>query len=148
MRTVADLMSNKLLSLNPHQSMFDAESLMGEKKIRHLPILNKDNELVGLLTQRTLLKTAFDITNKFGAHLLGDYMKRYIIKDFMITEVHQLDAQTALSEVGDYFLQGKHGCLIITREGKPAGILTSMDFVRLCVQLLKQESGTDYSPMP
>lgn len=52
---VGDIMSRKVVTLNPEQSAFDAFRLMGEKNIGRIPIV-EDGKLVGIVTRSDLMK--------------------------------------------------------------------------------------------
>jgi flavin prenyltransferase len=52
---VRDIMSSPLISANPDQSLKSAANLMNEKKIRRLPVVEKDR-LVGILTAADLAR--------------------------------------------------------------------------------------------
>ena len=70
MKQVNELMAAPVHTLPTGSNLQDAEQLMGSKQIRHLPIVNADNQVIGLLTQREFLAEAFRITDRFGAQNL------------------------------------------------------------------------------
>ena len=53
---VKDIMTEKVYVLNDNDSLDVAKLLMDSVHIRHIPIINKNDEFVGLLTHRDLLK--------------------------------------------------------------------------------------------
>ena len=52
---VRDIMTKKVLSLQPSDSFEKGLEVMSEKKIRHIPVL-KGNEIVGMVSQGDLVK--------------------------------------------------------------------------------------------
>jgi CBS domain-containing protein len=52
---VKDIMSDKVVHTDPHKSIEECISLMSEKRIRHLPVI-EDNRLVGLVSMGDLVK--------------------------------------------------------------------------------------------
>ena len=58
---VADFMSSPILSLNENQSLFDAMVISRAERIRHIPVLNDDEYLVGLVTQSDLANAHFQV---------------------------------------------------------------------------------------
>ena len=58
---VADFMSSPILSLNENQSLFDAMVIGRAERIRHIPVLNDDEYLVGLVTQSDLANAHFQV---------------------------------------------------------------------------------------
>ena len=53
---VKDMMTKKVYVLNDNDNLDVAKLLMDSIHIRHIPIINKNDEFVGLLTHRDLLK--------------------------------------------------------------------------------------------
>jgi CBS domain-containing protein len=53
-RRVRDLMTSKVISCDPQKSMIDAEKMMNEARVRHLPIV-EDGKTVGMLSIRDLM---------------------------------------------------------------------------------------------
>ena len=55
MMTVDEIMTVDPATLGPDTSLEEAGALMLERRIRHIPIVDKDMSLLGLVTQRDLL---------------------------------------------------------------------------------------------
>jgi CBS domain-containing protein len=53
-RQVRDLMSRSVVSCDPRLSMADAEKMMNDARVRHLPVV-EDGKTVGMLSIRDLL---------------------------------------------------------------------------------------------
>ncbi len=51
---VSRTMTRKVITLDQESSILDAQELMAENKIRHLPIVDKDWRLVGIITDRDI----------------------------------------------------------------------------------------------
>lgn len=138
LKTTADLMIRNIVTCTPEDSLATAREIMKEKSIRHIPVVNKDsNALMGVITQKNLLKEAFDIADKFGMNELEYQEKKRLVKDFMDTDVKSISPQTPLLEAGEHFIKSKHGCLPVLENDQLVGILTSSDFVKLSVDLLR-----------
>ncbi|MFN2168765.1 MAG: CBS domain-containing protein, partial [Anaerolineae bacterium] len=53
---VKDRMTSEPICGRPDMAVTEAQALMNANKIRHLPILDDNGQLVGLVTQRNLSK--------------------------------------------------------------------------------------------
>ncbi|MGD8298422.1 MAG: CBS domain-containing protein, partial [Desulfobacterales bacterium] len=51
---VSRTMTRKVITLDQESSILDAQELMAENKIRHLPIIDKDRRLIGIITDRDI----------------------------------------------------------------------------------------------
>ena len=58
MKNVRDLMSTDLVTMYADEDLELAEGMMALGRIRHLPILDADDHLVGLITHRDLLRAS------------------------------------------------------------------------------------------
>ena len=58
---ISDFMTSPILSINENESLFDAMVISRAERIRHLPIVNDDEHLVGLVTQSDLANAHFQM---------------------------------------------------------------------------------------
>ncbi|MEE2024745.1 MULTISPECIES: CBS domain-containing protein [Alkalimonas] len=136
-KTVAELMTANPLFVRREQSLKDAHDLMRNKNIRHIPVLDEQDKLVGVLTQKKMIATVMGLLAKYGTSALERKEKQQIIGELMDTDFATVQPEQALAEVISYFLKNKHGCLpVVDADDQLLGILTSSDFVRLAGQLL------------
>ena len=61
---LSELMSKPLITIQPGASLKDAVVLMQQKDIRRLPIIDKDGQLVGIITEKDILRVVFKIFKK------------------------------------------------------------------------------------
>ena len=55
-QTVADVMSDRPISIQSHQSVKQAAKLMHDKKIRRLPVVDEEGKIVGIITQGDIVR--------------------------------------------------------------------------------------------
>jgi CBS domain-containing protein len=61
---LSEMMSRPLITIYPGASLKDAVVLMQQKDIRRLPIIDKDGQLVGIITEKDILRAVFKIFKK------------------------------------------------------------------------------------
>ena len=54
---IRELMSNNLVTIKPNNTIGDAIELMHGNNIRRLPVIDKDGKMVGIITDKDILKT-------------------------------------------------------------------------------------------
>lgn len=138
MYRVADIMTTGVISLKQTDDLHQARMLLKEYSIRHLPVLDEDGEFVGLLTQRDILNMAFNVVENYGFSKLKSREQRTQVKEVMDTDCTTIKSTAALTTAGAFFVEHKHSCLPVVDDGELVGILTSVDFVKLCLQLLDE----------
>ncbi|KKO48817.1 CBS domain containing protein [Arsukibacterium sp. MJ3] len=135
--TVAELMTADPLCVFRSASLKDAHDLMRQKNVRHIPVIEANGELVGMLTQKIMITKVMGLMAQYGATALERKEKQLLVNELMATDFATVTANQSLAEVADFFVTNRHGCLpVIDEKNKITGILTSSDFVRLAAQLL------------
>ena len=128
---VEEVMIKNVISLQATNTIEEAIHLMKTKKIRHLPIVDKDNQLIGLVNA-SRLRGASPSVFHVGEHL-EDLQKP--LSSIMRTDViygHPLDF---VEEVAGLFYEHRISCLPITKDNKLVGIITETDLLRTMVEL-------------
>lgn len=140
MKTVSDIMVTNVLSVNDTDNVFQARMLLKQKGIRHLPVVSQQSgEYVGLLSQGSLLSHAFNIVEKYGLTALEKREKRTLVNEIMDTDCEIVAADLDLISAGEFFTTKKTSCLPVVDNNQLKGIVTSVDFVKLSMHLLKSE---------
>lgn len=137
--TVADLMTADPLSVKRAATLKEAHDLMREKNIRHIPVIEDNGELVGMLTQKVMIAAVMSLLAKYGASALERKEKQQLVAELMLTDFATVTPEQSLQQVASFFVQNRHGCLpVVNSQNKLLGILTSSDFVRLAAELLQR----------
>ena len=58
---LSEIMSKPLITIQPSASLKEAVVLMQQKDIRRLPIIDDDGQLVGIITEKDILRAVFKI---------------------------------------------------------------------------------------
>jgi CBS domain-containing protein len=54
--TVADVMSDRVVTIEPNKSVKEAARLMHDKKIRRLPVIDAERQVIGIITQGDIIR--------------------------------------------------------------------------------------------
>ena len=130
---VADLMSSGMLTLGRNDTLNIADDLMKQKRVRHLPVLDGDGELCGIVTQRDLFRGAVLRSLGYGSRAEEMMLASLAVKDAMTENPVTVTATTALADAAQLMLEHGVGCLPVLDDGRLVGILTEGDFVRLAI---------------
>lgn len=128
---VEEIMRTNVSTLLPTNTIEDAIKLMRLKKIRHLPIVDHDNNLIGLITASRIRDASPSIfhMNEHKEDLqkpLETIMRKQVIFG------HPLDF---VEEVAGLFYEHHISCLPVTKDNKLVGIITETDLLRTMVEL-------------
>jgi CBS domain-containing membrane protein len=126
---VRDFMTADLVTLNHNDKLSIADDVMRLGRIRHLPVLDDDGELVGIVSQRDLFHSALVRALGYGTHAAKAAMESFAVKDAMHTDLVTIAPHVPLTEAARLMVERKVGCLLVVDEGKLVGVLTEGDFV-------------------
>jgi acetoin utilization protein AcuB len=121
---------------NPEMPVTEVQELMREKKFRHLPILDDFGNLVGLVTQRSLLRALPSDVSGFSRFEISYILAKTTAKDVMTRDVITIDGDIAIEEAARIMAVEKIGCLPVCKEGKLVGIITDNDLFGIMVELM------------
>lgn len=116
---IAMLMSRDLVTVSPDEDIEEAARRMIDNQVRRVPVVNDDEELVGIIT-------SFDLVSQALANL--DISSP--VEDYMITTVPTTWTGTPLNVAFETMNQfGLKSVLALNDQAKLAGILTETDFI-------------------
>ena len=131
MITIDEFMTPEPYTLRGTDSIDSARKVMTEKHIRHIPITDNDNHVLGLVTQRDVLAaTEPGETSHQGADIR--------LSDIMIRNVSSIHQTGSLRQAAMYLQSHKYGCLPVVSDDRLVGIITDTDFIAIAINLLEQ----------
>lgn len=126
-------MTKDLVTLSRNETLRSADDIMRLGRIRHLPVVDEDGSLAGIVSQRDLFHSGLMRALGYGSHAQAKVLDTMVVKEAMHTEVLTTTPETPLAEAAKLMLERKVGCLVVLEGGKLAGILTESDFVKLAL---------------
>jgi CBS domain-containing membrane protein len=127
---VRDLMTSNVLVVGPDDPVTKLRDLMADKHIRHVPVVEDGEDLVGVVSDRDLLARALGTDTDLPLSLQDELLDGDKVRDVMTWDPETVDVDEDLAMAAQVMLENKYGCLPVLEEGKLAGILTEADFVR------------------
>jgi CBS domain-containing protein len=132
---VRELMSRNIVTVPAAATCLYAVGLMATHKIRHLPVVDLDGTLCGIVTDRDLRHHLFE-PRVFGA--IGETPAATLLGSVPVSAVMSCPVVTVtpdapLEEAARVMLEGKVGSLPVVEHGRVVGILTETDLLRRIV---------------
>lgn len=135
---VRDLMTPDPFTLQPRDTLAALYDLMDSHRVRHVPIVDADGELVGLLTHTDLAMSALGSLSDLPLSQERDLLQRRRVREVMVTDLETVEPDTSLAEAATTLFENKIGCLPVVEGSRLVGILTESDFVR---RFVEEEAG-------
>lgn len=137
MITVQEMMSENPKTLSRYSSLYDARKMMFDNGFRHIPIVGDNNQLIGLVTQRTVLSNGVSSQQFIQSEELSKIESGTLIADIMTTNLITVTADMKIAHAAHLIHRKKIGCLpVVNRNNELIGIITDHDFVAISIQLM------------
>jgi acetoin utilization protein AcuB len=133
---VRDQMTPNPIYGHPTTPVAEAQTLMQENKIRHLPILDDDKKLVGLITQRSLMQAVPDDLSQFSPFVVNYVLAKLQAQNIMVRDVITTDPDTTIEGAARVMADEKIGCLPVMEGDELVGIISDSDLFNIMVELL------------
>jgi CBS domain-containing membrane protein len=140
MFSIEAIMSTDLITLPPTANLAEARKLMQSNRIHHLPIVEEDQELVGLITLTIVLAGTDSFLRDSDNRIRA---KDICVKDVMVTDLATVDENASLRQAALFLEKHNIGCLPVVTDGKLRGIITDTDFVAVAINLLEQMENSE-----
>jgi acetoin utilization protein AcuB len=131
------------VTISPDATFFEAWNLIHQKGIRHLPVVDKNKKVVGIVTDRDIRKTAPSIATSLSVHELNYLLGMLKVSGFMTAKekLITITPDTLVEEAVQLMHTNKIGCLPVIEGKKLYGIFTETDALDLLVDIfgLKQK---------
>jgi CBS domain-containing membrane protein len=129
------IMSTDLKTVAPQDSLATVRTLMHENRIHHVPVVNEEDNLVGLVTLTDVLAATDSILRNDDSRLHATEIK---VQDIMVQNLATIDEHASLRQAALFLEKHRIGCLPVVTNGALRGIITDTDFVGVAINLLEQ----------
>ncbi len=138
MITVNEFMTTGPCTLRETDTINDARQIMTEKHIRHIPIIDSENHVLGVVTQRDVLAATEPVLSSSIRSDSVAAQPDIRLSEIMIRNVSVIHQSDSLREAALYLQAHKYGCLPVVSDDRLVGIVTDSDFIAIAINLLEQ----------
>lgn len=155
--SVGDVMTREVLTVRDDMTAAEAASFLLDHEISGAPVVDAQGRLVGVLSLVDVARSSTEQGSVaveppepeyFQLGRLDGWEESYaeqierlhvegagmLVLDIMTPVVVTVTAQASLAEVAAIMVAGHYHRLLVTRDGELAGIVTSMDLLRLLAE--------------
>jgi len=125
-------------TLNVDASFLDALTIMRDKKIRHLPVVDDNDKLLGMVTDRDLLKQGAAESTVLSVRELITVLSRKKVKDLMIKreKLFVAEPDMIIERAAKTMYENRIGALPVVEGDKLVGIMATNDILELFVEAM------------
>ena len=130
---VSRAMTKNPVYVHPETSVTEARSLMDKANVSHLPVLDKNNILAGIVTREDLIKASPSEATTLDVYEIGYLLTKMKVLDIMIKKVITVDENEVVEEAARIMADKDIGCLPVMKGSLLAGIITDTDLFHVFV---------------
>jgi CBS domain-containing protein len=131
-KTILSRKGTDVVTADPNATLGDAVKTLGERRIGALVVTGADCRIVGILSERDIVR----VLAEKGPQALGAS-----IAEVMTRKVMTCSAPDTVSELMERMTEGKFRHLPVVEQGRLAGIVSIGDVVKSRVQEMEAESA-------
>lgn len=162
--TAADVMTSDLVTVRDDMTVTDLARFLVDREISGAPVVDADGDLIGVISLTDVARATGDegtVTVDHAADsafwrghmedpgILGGWEEHYDesdldrlrvegrgarVRDLMSTMVYSVSAETPVAEIARAMVQGHYHRVLVTRDGRLVGIVSSLDLVGLLAE--------------
>ncbi len=125
-RKLEKVMTTEVFVVDENDLISLADKVMQWKNINHLPVVNKQNELIGIISKNNIKN--IDLNKN----------KLLVVKDYMISDVIKTGPKTSIEKARNIMISNKIGSLPVIDNDNLIGIITKSDLLNI------YNTSTDY----
>jgi acetoin utilization protein AcuB len=138
-------MTRDVVSIDQDAGILEARDLMKKHRFHHLPVVDQDNTLIGIVTDRDILRalpSAF--LNDAETERDAESFARHKVKDIMSRNVYTVSPTNTLEDALLLMEKVPVGAFpVVDQQGKLQGIISIRDLMRAFINVLGiHEPGT------
>lgn len=133
------------VTISSEASFYEARNLIHEKGVRHLPVVDKNNMLVGIVTDGDIREAAPSDATLLSVQELNYLLGKLKVSSFMTPKdkLVTITPDTIIEEAVQLMHDNKIGCLPVLEQGKLYGIFTETDALDHLVDIFGfKQTGT------
>ncbi len=131
---VKDRMSPNPVTVTTDTSLKDALDLVRDSPFRHLPVLDENRKLVGIVTEKSLVYASPTSSTTLSVFEVDYILSRTKLGQILQGEVVTVGPDLPIEEAARVMIDNHIGCLPIVEDDELVGIISDTDIFRVFVE--------------
>ena len=130
---ISKIMTKDPIFVHPELSLTETRAMMDRENIGHLPVLNRNNELVGIITREDLLKASPSLATSLDVYEINYLLTKLTVEKAMVKNVITVQEDEVVEKAAKIMADRSLGCLPVMNGTLLVGIVTDTDIFRFFV---------------
>ena len=130
---ISRVMTKNPVYVHPEASVTEVRSLMDKEKISHLPVLDKNNTLAGIVTREDLIKAGPSQATTLDMYEISYLLSKMKVFEIMEKKVITVEEDEVVEEAARIMADNGIGCLPVMKGSLLVGIITDTDLFHVFI---------------
>jgi acetoin utilization protein AcuB len=132
---ISRIMTRNPITVRPEASVTDAQAIMRRERIHRLPVVDKNNELVGIVSEKDLLYASPSPATTLNVYEMSALLSKLKVEKVMTKKVITVQEDVLIEDAARTMVDGNIGGLPVMRGSTLVGIVTESDVFKLFIEI-------------
>jgi CBS domain-containing protein len=142
-KKIGNIMSGQLINVNANLPLEEAYSILRDNWIRHLPVVDENNHVIGIISDRDFSRAIVPDSKKtLPSYTIPEFPPLATVGMYMSSDPFTISIDGDLKEAVQIMVETKTSACLVAKNGEMVGIITSEDLLKLLTEYLEKPSGS------
>ena len=128
-------MTKNPVTITPEASVVEASELMKKEKVHRLPVLDRDKNLIGVISEKDILFATPSPASSLSIHEMAYLLSKLTVRKLMTKNPVTISRTTTVEEAARLMVDQDLSCLPVVEDGKLVGIVSKSDMFKILLEL-------------
>ena len=110
-------MTKNPVTINPEASVVEASELMKKEKVHRLPVLDRDKNLIGVISEKDILFATPSPASSLSIHEMAYLLSKLTVRKLMTKKPVTINRTTTVEEAARLMVDQDLSCLLVVEDG-------------------------------
>ncbi len=139
---VGRIMHTYIVTVPPETPLIKAKDIIAEKRINHLLVVDKNGELIGLVSDRDVKQSWASPATTLSVHELNYLLSQMTVETIMVKKIISISPGTTIERAARIMQENRISALPVMEGGKLVGIITTTDVMEVLLRAIGFGEGS------
>ena len=139
---VGRIMHTYIVTVPPETPLIKAKDIIAEKRINHLLVVDKNGELIGLVSDRDVKQSWASPATTLSVHELNYLLSQMTVEMIMVKKIISISPGTTIERAARIMQENRISALPVMEGGKLVGIITTNDVMGVLLRAIGFGEGS------
>jgi acetoin utilization protein AcuB len=135
-------MNTYLVTVPPDTTIIKAKDIISEKKIKHLLVVDKNEDLLGIVSDRDVKQSWASPATTLSVHELNYLLSQLTVGMIMSKKIITISSGTTIERAARIMQENRISALPVMEAEKLAGIITTTDVMEVLLRAIGLNDGS------